>query len=89
MSALSKYRAALTFVGGVLVGLATGVAVILLGGYDLVRQQELNEQWREIAELRRENQELLDDLLESLSWQKFQLPTRRYRCSSGLQGYSF
>ena len=56
------YRAALTFVGGVVVGLAISLAVLMLSGYDLVRQQALDEQSRESAELREENQELLDDL---------------------------
>ncbi len=62
MSTFTKYRAALTFVGGVVVGLAISLAVLMLSGYDLVRQQALDEQSREIAELREENQELLDDL---------------------------
>ena len=62
MSTFNKYRAALTFVGGVVVGLAISLAVLMLSGTDLVRQQALDEQSREIAELREENQELLDDL---------------------------
>ena len=62
MSTFTKYRAALTFVGGVVVGLAISLAVLMLSGTDLVRQQALDEQSREIAELREENQELLDDL---------------------------
>ena len=62
MSTFSKYRAALTFVGGIVAGLAISLAVLLLSGYDLVRQQELDDQLREIAELRQENLELTDDL---------------------------
>lgn len=62
MVAFSKYRAALTFVGGIAVGLGIGLAVLLAGGYALVSQENLDKQLREIAELRQENLELTDDL---------------------------
>ena len=64
MSTYSRYRAALSFVGGIVVGLVISLAVLLVGGYDLVRQEDLYKQLDEIAELREENQELLDDLFK-------------------------
>lgn len=62
MSALSKYRAWLSFVGGIFVGVVVSLAVLNLRGFAVVSQQDLDEQLREITELRDENQELIDDL---------------------------
>ncbi len=62
MSAFSKYRAGLFFVGGIFVGAVICLAVLRVGGFALISQQDLDEQMLEIAELRAENQELLDDL---------------------------
>ncbi len=62
MNTFSKYRAALTFVGGIAVGVVTTLAVLQLSGFALVGQHEMDEQLRLIAELEEENYELTDDL---------------------------
>ena len=64
MSRFSKYHAGLLFVGGIVAGVIVSLAVIRVSGFALVSQQDLDAQLREIAELRDENRELLDDLIE-------------------------
>lgn len=64
MTALSKYRAALTFVGGVIVGAAAILVALWAGDFSVVSQHDLEEQQQLVAELREENQELLDDLFQ-------------------------
>ena len=62
MSGFSKYHAGLVFVGGVIAGAVVSLAAIRVSGFSLVNQHNLDEQLAEIADLRGENQELLDDL---------------------------
>lgn len=62
MSASPKYFAGLTFVGGIVVGLVTGFALLRLSGLAIVGQQDLDEQSELIAYLQKENHELIDDL---------------------------
>jgi thioredoxin-related protein len=62
MSRFSNYHAALLFVAGIVVGTVVGLAVVRASGFALVSEQDLDAQLRQIAELRNENQELLDDL---------------------------
>jgi thioredoxin-related protein len=62
MNSLSKYRAALTFVGGVVVGAAAILVAFRSGGLALVSQDDLDQQAQLIADLRQENYELTDDL---------------------------
>ncbi len=62
MSTFAKYRAELFFVGGIFVGVVVSLGILRLSGLALISQQDLDEQLQEIAELRAENQELLDDL---------------------------
>ena len=62
MSRFSKYHAGLLFVGGIVAGVIVSLTVIRVSGFALVSQQDLDAQLREIAELRDENRELLDDL---------------------------
>ena len=46
MNISSKYRAALTFVGGIGVGAAISLAVLQLSGYTLVSHEDMDEQLR-------------------------------------------
>ena len=62
MSTFFKYRARLTFVGGIAAGVVISLAALQLGGYSLIDQQELDEQLQRIADLQKENHELTDDL---------------------------
>lgn len=62
MSTLSKYRAGITFVGGVVIGAAAILLAFRVGGLAVVSQEALDEQAQLIAELRQENYELTDDL---------------------------
>lgn len=62
MSAFSKYRAGLSFVGGIVLGVVTTFAVLRLSGFTQVSQQDLDEQNQLIADLQQENYELTDDL---------------------------
>jgi protein disulfide-isomerase len=62
MSAFSKYRARLSFVGGIVAGAVISLAALRLGGFALVSQQDLDSQIDLIAELRAENYELMNDL---------------------------
>lgn len=62
MSDFPKYRARLSFVGGIIAGVTAILAGLWLGDRSLVERQHLDEQERLIAELRAENQELIDDL---------------------------
>ncbi len=62
MSNFFKYRDALTFVGGIVVGVVVSLAVLRLSGLTLISQHEMDEQLRLIAELEEENYELTDDL---------------------------
>jgi thiol-disulfide isomerase/thioredoxin len=62
MSTLSKYRAAITFVGGVVVGAAAILVVFRTGGLTVVSQGDLDQRAQLITDLRQENQELIDDL---------------------------
>ena len=57
-----KYRAALSFVGGVVAGTAATLLALWAGGLSVVSQQELDAQARLIADLQQENVELTDDL---------------------------
>ena len=62
MSTFTKYRARLTFVGGIAAGVIISLAALRLGGYALVDQQELDQQLQRAADLQKENQELTEDL---------------------------
>lgn len=62
MSNFSKYRPALSFVGGIAVGGILSLAIVRLSGLALISQQDLDDQLRLIAELQEENYELTDDL---------------------------
>ena len=62
MNTFFKYRAGLSFVGGVVAGLVILAVALRLGGFAVVGQGELDEQRQEILTLQAENQELIDDL---------------------------
>ena len=62
MNAFSQYRAILVFVGGVVAGVLLTLAVFRFGGNAPVGRQELDEQSQLIADLRKENLELTEDL---------------------------
>lgn len=62
MSTFSKYRAGPSFVGGIVVGVVVGLAVLRLSGFALISQQDLDEQFRLITDLQEENYELTNDL---------------------------
>jgi len=62
MSAFPKYRAGPAFVGGVVFGVAISLALLRLSGFALIRQQQLDEQSAQIADLREEVYELTDNL---------------------------
>jgi thioredoxin 1 len=62
MSTFNKYRARLSFVGGIVVGVVIGMAALRVSGFALVSQQDLDEQFQLIADLQEENHELTDDL---------------------------
>lgn len=62
MSTFSKYRAGLSFVGGIVVGVTIGLAALRLSGFALVSQQDHDEQVQLIADLQEEIHELTDDL---------------------------
>lgn len=64
MSNYPKYRARLSFVGGVVAGVAVILVALWAGGFSVVHQQDLDEQNQLIADLRAENQELIDDLFQ-------------------------
>ena len=68
MSTFSKYRARVTFVGGIVAGVVISLAALQLGGYSLIDQQELDEQLQRIADLQKENHELTDDLFSHQGW---------------------
>lgn len=63
MTAFPKYRTRLVFAGGAVLGTVAIVLALLAGGFAIVSQDELDEQARLIADLRQENIELTDDLL--------------------------
>lgn len=62
MSTFHKYRAALTFVGGIVVCVVTSFALLRFSGFTLVSQDSIDEQLQLITELEEENYELTDDL---------------------------
>ena len=64
MRTFSKYHAAVAFVGGAVAGAAAILLALWAGEFSVVSQQDLDEQQQLIAELRAENQELLDDLFQ-------------------------
>jgi protein disulfide-isomerase len=64
MRTFSKYHAAVAFVGGAVAGAAAILLALWAGDFSVVSQQDLDEQQQLIAELRAENQELLDDLFQ-------------------------
>ena len=53
MSTFSKYRSALSFVGGIAVGAVLSLAVMRLSGLALISQDDLDEQLRLIADLQK------------------------------------
>ena len=62
MSTFSKYRAGLYFLGGVAAGAAVFFGAFQAGGFSVVHQRDLDDQAKQIADLQRENHELIDDL---------------------------
>lgn len=62
MTTFHKYRAGLSFVGGIVVGGVIIAGGLRLSGFAVISQQDLDEQLRQIADLQKENFELTDDL---------------------------
>jgi thioredoxin 1 len=62
MSALSKYRAGVAFVGGVVAGTVVSLVLLHVGGLALISKEFLDEQSRLITDLQQENYELTSDL---------------------------
>lgn len=62
MSTFSKYRGGLYFLGGVAAGAAVFFGALQAGGFSVVHQRDLDDQAKQIADLQRENHELIDDL---------------------------
>jgi protein disulfide-isomerase len=62
MRLYSKYRAGLSFVGGIFVGAVIALAGLRLSGHALVSRADFDEQSQLIADLQEEIYELTDDL---------------------------
>jgi len=62
LNSLSKYRAGISFVGGIFAGGMLCLAALRLSGLSVISQQDLDEQLQLISELQTENYELTDDL---------------------------
>jgi len=64
MSTFPKYRAGLLLVGGIVAGLLISLVALRLSGFALVSRQDLDEQDQLIADLQKENLELMNDLFD-------------------------